>query len=84
MWLMKKITDLTDVPTLIVILLTLILFAVSLFVKGLSHDLLLEAGVFLVSTKLILMVFHNRKSSEKLTKDLNEIKEMLMEIKNKK
>lgn len=37
-----------DVPTLLTIAVTLVLFAVALFVKGFTHDLLLEAGVFLV------------------------------------
>jgi len=39
----------------VVIALTLVLFVVSIFVKGFTHELLLEAGVFLVSIKLILM-----------------------------
>ncbi len=38
----------------IVIGLTFALFAGSLLVKGLTHDLFLEAGVLLVSVKLIL------------------------------
>ena len=40
-------------------MLTLALFVVALFVKGLTHDLLLEAGVFLVSVKLVLMNYKN-------------------------
>lgn len=39
-----------------VIALTFILFVAALFTKGFTHDLLLEAGVFLVSVKLILGV----------------------------
>jgi hypothetical protein len=50
---MKLITAL-DPGSLVVIALTFVLFAVALVVKGIGHDLLLEAGVFLVSVKLIL------------------------------
>ena len=38
----------------IVIGLTFVLFAGSLLVKGLTHDIFLEGGVLLVSIKLIL------------------------------
>ncbi|MBW2173246.1 MAG: hypothetical protein JRF64_01110 [Deltaproteobacteria bacterium] len=44
-----------DLPSFVVVLLTFILFVMALFVKGFTHDLLLEAGVFLVSVKLIMM-----------------------------
>ena len=46
-----------DLGSLIVIVITFILFAVALFTKGFTHDLLLESGVFLVSVKLILMAY---------------------------
>src|SRR4029077_10956674 len=49
-----------DLWSIVVIALTLILFIVALFLKGLTHELLLEAGVFLVSGKLILMSYKNR------------------------
>ncbi len=39
--------------------ITLMLFVVAVFVKGLGHDILLEAGVFLVSVKLIIMAYKN-------------------------
>ena len=42
-----------------VALLTLVLFIAALFVKGLSHDLFLEGGVFLVSVKIIAMSYKN-------------------------
>ena len=38
-----------DLGSLIVIIITFVLFALALFTKGFTHDLLLEAGVFLVS-----------------------------------
>jgi hypothetical protein len=44
-----------DLATLGVIAITLVLFALAVIEKGLTHELLLEAGVFLVSVKLMLM-----------------------------
>jgi len=41
------------------VIITFVLFAVALFAKGFTHDLLLEAGVLLVSVKLILMAYRN-------------------------
>lgn len=56
---------------------TLVLFVVALFVKGLSHDLLLEAGVFLVSVKLIMMSYKNAVSARKTQDDLKRILKIL-------
>jgi hypothetical protein len=42
--------------SLLVMALTLVLFLIPLFTVGLTHDLLLEAGVFLVFVKLILVL----------------------------
>jgi hypothetical protein len=46
-----------DLGTQVTLAITLVLFGVALFEKGFTHDLLLEAGVFLVSVKLILMSY---------------------------
>lgn len=48
-----------DMGSWFVALLTLVLFIVALFLKGLSRDLLLEAGVFLVSVKIIALAYRN-------------------------
>jgi len=48
-----------DMGSIFVVIITLILFIVALFTKGFTHDLLLEAGVFLVFVKLIIMAYHN-------------------------
>jgi hypothetical protein len=48
-----------DFWSILVIALTLVLFITALVIKGLTHDLLLEAGVFMVSVKLILMSHKN-------------------------
>jgi len=68
-----------DVPTIIVIIITFVLFVVSLFTKGLTHDLLLEAGVFLVSVKLIMMGYNNSVTTQKVLKELEEIKGSIKE-----
>lgn len=39
--------------------ITFVLFALALVTRGFTHDLLLEAGVFLVSVKLIMMAHRN-------------------------
>ena len=66
-----------DVGSLLVIFITLALFVTALFVKGLTHDLLLEAGVFLVSVKLIIMSHKNAVASSKLHDDLAAIRLLL-------
>jgi hypothetical protein len=42
-----------DPQSVIVIILTVVLFAEASFVKGSTHDLFIETGVLLVSIKLI-------------------------------
>jgi putative effector of murein hydrolase len=66
-----------DNGTLIVILITIVLFITALFLKGLTKDILLEAGVLLVSIKLILMAYKTGIQYLDLKKDLNEIKQAL-------
>jgi membrane protein implicated in regulation of membrane protease activity len=73
----------------LVILTTMILFIAALFVKGFTHDLLLEAAVFLVSVKLIILGYRNSKGVEaiqdKLDVILNEekhLQKVLIAIKN--
>lgn len=66
-----------DAGSMIVMALTFILFAGGAFTKGVTHDLLLEAGVFLVSLKLIIMSFKNSVASAAIRKDLLEIKGMI-------
>jgi flagellar motor component MotA len=68
-----------DMGSMIVIIVTFILFIAALFTKGFTHDLLLEAGVFLVSVKLILMAFKNSNNVKIFQKELQEIKEILKE-----
>ena len=46
-----------DLGTQLTLAITLGLFVIALFEKGFTHDLLLEAGVFLVSVKLVIMSY---------------------------
>ena len=66
-----------DAGSLMVILITFVLFVLALFTQGFTHDLFLEAGVFLVSVKLIIMSYRNNVSNHLLVKELTEIKEYL-------
>lgn len=59
--------------TMLVLVITLALFILALFVKGVTHDLLLEAAVFLVSVKLIVMTYRNSKGVEAIQAKLDKI-----------
>ncbi len=72
-----KIFKSTDQLSRALILLTVVLFGLSLAVKGITHELFLEAGVFLVSVKLILMAGRNAASKERIERYLNQIEELL-------
>lgn len=73
-----------DAVSIITILITLILFIAALYFTGLTHDILLEAGVFLVSVKLIIMSFQNKQSSDTTLKEIKEIHKILQKISDKK
>ena len=60
-----------DLGSLAVIAITLILFVTALFVKGFTHDLLLEAAVFLISVKLIILSYRNSQGVESIEKKLD-------------
>jgi len=66
-----------DVGSFIVIIVTFVLFVAALFTKGFTHDLLLEAGVLLVSVKLVMMAYKNSVYIESLVNELKEIKGLL-------
>ena len=68
-----------DIGSLFVIIITLILFIIALFTKGMTQDLLLEAGVFLVSLKLIIIGYKNSMYIRNLQRELIEIKNLLRE-----
>jgi hypothetical protein len=71
-----------DMGSLIVIIITFCLFVLALFFTGFTHALLLEAGVFLVSVKLILMAYKSSVSSAQIESELQKIREILSDHKN--
>ena len=77
---MTKIRHYFDAWSLLIILITFALFVAALFFTGFTHDLLLEAGVFLVSVKLILMSYKNKVASDDLHKELAEIRSLIQEM----
>jgi hypothetical protein len=66
-----------DLGSIIIILITFVLFVTALFVKGFTHALLLEAGVFLVSVKVIMMAYQNNMHTNKIIREIREIKDAI-------
>jgi hypothetical protein len=66
-----------DAVSTATIVITLMLFAVAVFEKGFTHDLLLEAGVFLVSVKLILSSAKTDLVNRRMQDQLDEIQTLL-------
>ncbi len=77
---METIRHYFDAGSLLVIVITFALFLMALYFTGLTHDLLLEAGVFLVSVKLILMSYKSTVASDKLHGELREIRALIQEL----
>lgn len=69
-----------DSGTLTVIIVTFVLFVLSLFTKGLTHDLLLESGVFLVSVKLILLAYKSNVMKESIENKLGVIHAAIIQL----
>jgi hypothetical protein len=67
-----------DPWSVIVIVLTVVLFAAALFAKGFTHDLFIKAGVLLVSIKLILMAQRKCAKRGNLEQHLLRIEELLV------
>jgi len=62
-----------DAGSLVVVLITLVLFLIALVAKGFTHDLLLETGVFLVSVKLVIMSYKQSVAMHRLQERTDEI-----------
>jgi low affinity Fe/Cu permease len=71
--MLKKFAAYHDPWSLLVIAVTIVLFFVAVFLKGLTHDVLLESGVFLVSLKLIMMGHKQAVLSDRMEEHLDEI-----------
>jgi hypothetical protein len=63
-----------DTGSLIVMIITFVLFMLALFFTGFTHALLLEVGVFLVSVRLIMMAYKTSVRTERIETELKEIK----------
>lgn len=74
---MRDIGEHLDLGSRIVIVVTFVLFAAAAWAQGLGHDLLLEAGVFLVSVKLILMAYKNSVANRLIDRRLDRIEALL-------
>mgnify|MGYP001767431784 CR=1 FL=1 len=70
---MNKVRQYFDIWSILVIGLTFIFFVAALFTKGMTHDILLEAGVLLVSIKLILMAYRNSVTASSIHQKLDKI-----------
>ena len=68
-----------DIGSILVAIVTLALFGTALVVKGLTHDLFLEAGVFLVSVKIMVMSFKTRIAVNQLNMKLDRVLALLAE-----
>ena len=73
---MKKFMD---TGSMLVAAITLVLFVAALFAKGLRHDLFLEAGVFLVSVKIIVMAYKSSVAMSQLNEKLDRVLATLAE-----
>ncbi len=69
-----------DFWSVVVIVLTLLLFLWALFLKGFTHELLLEAAVFLVSVKLILLSYRNSISARLADERMAQMQDALRRI----
>ncbi len=62
---------------LVVMIVTFLLFVGSLTTKGFTHDLLLEAGVFLISVKLMIMAYKNSVTADAIQDQLQRIRTII-------
>jgi len=66
-----------DTGSIVVILITIVCFAIALFVKGFTKALLLEIGVLLVSVKLIIMAFKSSLANTEIVAELRAMRDLL-------
>jgi len=69
-----------DAASVLTIIVTVVLFGMALVAKGLTHDVLLEAAVFLVSVKLILAGYKSSLIAGKLLNRLARIETTLTRL----
>lgn len=71
-----------NLGNVLVIGITIIVFAIALVVKGFTHDLLLEVGVLLVSIKIIMMNNKISMTNQVIIDKMNEMKKAIDELKS--
>lgn len=76
-------TKFIDVASASTLVITLVLFGLAVVEKGLTHDLLLEAGVFLVSVKLVISSYKSEARLAKLDQRLAELQATLAPTANR-
>ncbi|NGX43557.1 MAG: hypothetical protein K940chlam7_01855 [Chlamydiae bacterium] len=81
---MSKLAKTFDLANIIVITVTFILFFAALVAKGLTHDILLETAVFLVSVKLILATYKNRLLIERIEGKIDDLHDSILHDLNRK
>ena len=64
-----------DTASLIILAITLGLFLIALYEKGLTQEILLEAGVFLVSVKLVLASVKTDLANQSIEEKLDRLLE---------
>ena len=74
---MARLAKHFDPPSLLVITITAALFLLALLVKGLTHDMLLEAGVLMISIKLVLMAYKNSVAMLSILTELKKVRALL-------
>ena len=62
-----------DSASTVTLVITVVLFIIALVEKGFTHDLLLEAGVFLVSAKLVIGNYKANMSIEAINQKLDQL-----------
>ncbi len=72
-----------DLSSIVVIAFTLVLFLTAVWIKGFTHELLLEAGVFMVSVKLIMIGYKNSVLAVETEEHLKQIQLLLQNIQRK-
>jgi hypothetical protein len=70
-----------DFGNFVVIALTIVLFVVALFAQGITKDLLLEAGILLVSIKLIMFNYKQSLFDREVISRLDAIQKDLSALK---
>ncbi len=65
----------------LVIAITVLLFVAALFTEGFTHNLFLEAGVLLVSVKIIMMNYKIGMHNREILESIEEIKKKILETK---